>query len=213
MKTLILFWFKTQVRTEAAKVLSVNHSKAWVKDLLNDFRKHYQNLKAEVPEMPTPGGAVVVNLAAMSEAFYQELKVRVWDKEVVTKIFYEIAWNIYTKMGKLTWKLAGLTTQNDYKRLSNATNIFRKFPFNSPSYQWKDLPGEEDTVAFDCLKCPVAEYFKSKNLSEFCAATWCALDYPLAEMWNSTLERTGSIAGGAPTCDFRWKLRSSGMHN
>ncbi len=57
------------------------------------------------------------------------------------------------------------------------------------------------------MKCPVAEYFQSKGVSEFCVATWCALDYPLAEMWDARLERTGSIAGGAEICDFRWILK------
>ena len=30
------------------------------------------------------------------------------------------------------------------------------------------------------------------------------MDYPLAELWHAKLERTGSIAGGADKCDFRW---------
>lgn len=194
---------------ETAKVLSVNHSKAWVEGLLIDFQEQYKRLKTEVPKMPTLGGSVMVNLAAMSVAFYHGLKVRVSNEEEVTRIFYDIAWNIYAKMGRLTWKLAGLTVHDNYKRLLNATNLFRSFPFNSPSYQWKDVAGEKETVAFDCLRCPVAEYFKSKDLSGFCAATWCALDYPLAKMWNSELEREGSIAGGATVCDFRWRLKKT----
>lgn len=206
MKTLILFWFKVQIRLEAPKVLSANHSRKRIESLLFDFRKQYDKLKAEVPKMPTLGGSVMVHLAAMSVAFYQALMERVPDEELVTKTFYEIAWSIYSKMGKWTWAIAGLTSRNDYSRLLRATKIFRKFPFNSPSYQWWDVPNDNNIVAFDCLKCPVAEYFRSKGLSEFCAATWCALDYSLAEMWNATLERTGSIAGGASKCDFRWKL-------
>lgn len=213
MKRLILYWFKMQIRPEVRKIFLVNYGKAWVEGLLIDFHKRYKALKTELPKMPTRGGSIMVNLAAMSVAFYHELKVRIPDEEVVTKTFYVIAWNIYTKMGSLTWKIAGLTTHDDYKRLLTATKIFRSFPFNSPSYQWEDLPNSNSTVAFNCLKCPVAEYFKSKDLSEFCVATWCALDYPLANMWHSTLERTGSIAGGASMCDFRWKLRNGAEDN
>jgi len=63
------------------------------------------------------------------------------------------------------------------------------------------VPG---VAAFNCLKCPVAEYFRSHHLSELCVNTWCKLDYPLARQWGAELERTGTIAGGAPVCDFRW---------
>ncbi|MEO7582161.1 MAG: L-2-amino-thiazoline-4-carboxylic acid hydrolase, partial [Ferruginibacter sp.] len=48
------------------------------------------------------------------------------------------------------------------------------------------------------------EYFLSKGLSKFCTKTWCSLDYRLAELWHAKLERTGTIAGGADKCDFRW---------
>ena len=41
-------------------------------------------------------------------------------------------------------------------------------------------------------------------MSDFCTNTWWKLDYPLAELWNAKLERTGSIASGAEICDFKW---------
>ena len=40
-------------------------------------------------------------------------------------------------------------------------------------------------VAFDCLRCPVAEYFASHNLSELCVKTFCNPDFPLAEQWGA----------------------------
>ena len=105
-------------------------------------------------------------------------------------------------MGKLSWWLSG--RGNPYEHLFKATQLFRKFPFNSPSYKWQEVEKTSSIVSFNCVKCPVADYFKSKRLSEFCVGTWCALDYPLAEMWDAKLERSGSIAGGAEKCDFRW---------
>jgi ubiquinone biosynthesis protein len=41
-------------------------------------------------------------------------------------------------------------------------------------------------------------------MPEFCVKTWCALDYPLAEMWDSKLERGDTISAGAKKCDFKW---------
>jgi len=89
-------------------------------------------------------------------------------------------------------------------RLRVATTAFRTFPFSSPSYLWKDVEAAPRTVAFNCLKCPVAEHFRAHDLSDVCVKTWCALDFPLARQWGATLERTGTIAGGAAACDFRW---------
>ncbi len=70
----------------------------------------------------------------------------------------------------------------------------------------KDVASTAGVVGFDCLKCPVAEYFKTQELSELCVRTWCALDFPLAtDVWHAKLERSGSIAGGQSHCDFRWR--------
>jgi len=89
-------------------------------------------------------------------------------------------------------------------KLRVATAAFRQFPFSSPSYLWEDVDAGPQTVAFNCLTCPVAEHFRANDLSTLCVNTWCALDYPLARQWGSVLERTGTIAGGAAVCDFRW---------
>jgi ubiquinone biosynthesis protein len=140
----------------------------------------------------------------MSTGFYHELIARGESEDAATQLFYEIAWKVYVKMGRFSWWLAGGGNQSVYSRLLKTTKLFRAFPFNSPSYKWKTVETANNIVGFDCVKCPVADYFKSKDLSKFCTKTWCRLDYPLAELWHSKLERTGSIAGGASKCDFRW---------
>lgn len=102
--------------------------------------------------------------------------------------------------------MAGAMSNESVKKLRFATTAFRTFPFDSPSYLWKDVPAPPGVVAFDCLKCPVAEHFRSHNLSDLCVNTWCKLDYPLARQWGSELMRTGTIASGASVCDFRWHV-------
>jgi ubiquinone biosynthesis protein len=89
-----------------------------------------------------------------------------------------------------------------------STQIFRKFPFSAPDYGWEDVVSENDTVAFNCTRCQVAEYFKQHDLGEFCYETWCKLDFPLAAQWGSKLDRKASIAIGAEVCDFRWTVPS-----
>jgi len=209
MKTLILYWFKIQAANAAHLILSPHFSKDEVGKILRSYWQRYRKLKPEVPSAPTMGGSIMVHLAAMSTAFYKELTRKGKNEESTSRLLYDIAWIVYQKMGRISWWLTGWGNRNGYSRLLKATKLFRSFPFNSPSYHWKDVIAGNNIVGFDCLKCPVAEYFETKELSRFCTKTWCALDYPLAEIWNAKLERTGSIAGGAIKCDFRWKSINS----
>lgn len=207
LRNLLLYWFKVQAAKAARDILAPDYSRDEIRDILHSYWQRYKRLKPKVPETPTLGGALMVHLAAMSTAFYLELTGRGQDEATTTQLFYDIAWKVYQKMGRFSWWVAGWGNKSSYHKLLKATKLFRSFPFNSPSYQWKDVETAQDTVGFNCLKCPVADYFQTKGLSKFCAATWCALDFPLAEMWDAQLERSGSIASGATVCDFRWKVK------
>lgn len=207
IRDLTLYWFKTQATKAAGDILIASYEKEEVNEILTGYWQKYLILKKDLPKLPTLGGTIMVHLAAMSNAFYQELVATGKTKQEATKLFFDIAWKIYVKMGKLSWLLAGIRRRNKYNRLLKATQLFRAFPFNSPSYVWHDVATENNVVGFDCAKCPVAEYFIKNDLAEFCAATWCALDYPLAGLWHAELKRTGSIAGGADKCDFRWIIK------
>ncbi len=55
-------------------------------------------------------------------------------------------------------------------------------------------------------RCPVADYLGSRGAADLCAGSWCNLDYALAEMWGGTLERSGTLVGGASCCDFRFRV-------
>jgi hypothetical protein len=121
------------------------------------------------------------------------------------RLIYDIGWRIYVQMGEPPLFLASAFTRDPQKRLKLATDLFRAFPFGAPSYEWRDVPTVDGVIAFDCTKCPVAEFFGSHDASELCVQTWCRLDFPLAEKWGGRLQRTGTIAAGAAKCDFRWR--------
>jgi len=207
VRVLLTYWFKINANKAAKVVLASTYNERDIQEILINYWQRYNKLRRDIPKTQTLGGSLMVHLAAMSAAFYEELINRGQKESIATQLFYDIAWIVYQKMGKLSWKIAEWGNKSSYSKLLKATKLFRAFPFNSPSYQWQDVKSEKDVVGFNCLKCPVANYFETKGLSKFCASTWCALDYPLAEMWNAKLERTGSIAEGANQCDFRWKAK------
>ena len=213
LRTLMLYWFKKQAAKEAKHVLAPYFKSVEVHDILKAYSRRYLALKPELPAMPTMGASLMIHLSAMSTGFYQELRARGKREETATQLFYDIAWKIYQKMGRFSWWLAGWSNRSAHGRLLKATKLFRSFPFNGPAYLWKDSTTAKNVVGFDCLKCPVAEYFHKQGLSQFCVNTWCALDIPLASMWGARLERTGSIAGGANKCDFRWIVKPTKSRN
>jgi ubiquinone biosynthesis protein len=57
-------------------------------------------------------------------------------------------------------------------------------------------------------RCPVADFFRSEGAADVCAGTWCTQDFALAELWGGALELTGTLAGGAERCDFRFRSAS-----
>lgn len=212
MRDVILSWFKWQAGISARRVMAATRTKQEIEEVLRNYWKGYLVLKPGVKLTGTLGGNVMVHLAAMSTAFYQELRGRGLNEKEATRLFYEITWIVYRKMGKFVWMMTGVRSRNAAKRMSIATRMFRTFPFSGPSYQWKDRASEGNVIAFDCLRCPVAEYFKAQGLSEFCAATWCALDRPLARIWGGELVRGSSIAAGGTVCDFKF-ISNAGVSN
>lgn len=80
-------------------------------------------------------------------------------------------------------------------------------PFAPPGYQVEDVEARGYTVAFDVVRCPVADYFAARGLSDLCVALFCDLDQRLAGEWGADLVRSGTIAGGQERCDFRWQAR------
>jgi len=202
VQLIFIYWFKRQASKSAKIILSPHFSRKEIEDILSKYWDRYLSLKKDVLYQPTLGGRTMVHLAAMSTAFYNELEYRGFDEKTITDWFYQIAWKVYVKMGKMSWSIAGLFGKR--KKLKKSISLFRKFPFNNPSYKWIDHINNEKEISFDCVKCPVAEYFGRHELSNFCSNTWCAFDFPLAELWGAKLERKGSIAGGATKCDFKW---------
>lgn len=89
-----------------------------------------------------------------------------------------------------------------------SVNGFLTFPFGRPGYRFEDV-AQDYGRSLDMRRCPVADYLGTHSAADLCAGSWCNLDYALAEMWGATLQRSGTLAGGAECCDFRFRVTSS----
>jgi len=54
------------------------------------------------------------------------------------------------------------------------------------------------------LRCRVADYLGRRVAADLCAGSWCNLDYALAEMWGTHVQRSSTLVAGASCCDFRF---------
>jgi ubiquinone biosynthesis protein len=77
-----------------------------------------------------------------------------------------------------------------------------RFPFNAPGYLIENVAAQKGT-AFDVVRCPIADYFRGQGAADLCSASWCNLDYALAELTHEKLVRTKTLAHGDDRCDFR----------
>jgi ubiquinone biosynthesis protein len=178
-------------------------------DLLKQAWDRYYEIEPSIAIQPTVGAVFTTHLAAATLALHEVLLRQGIPATESHRLIFDIGWRIYVQMGEIPLLAASAVTRDPHKRLKLATDLFRTFPFGAPSYEWRDVLSTDGSIAFDCTKCPVAEFFAKHDASELCVQTFCRLDFPLAEKWGGRLDRSGTIASGAPICDFRWKPQES----
>jgi ubiquinone biosynthesis protein len=183
-----------------------------VEHALQDTWRIYDCLAQNIPKEDTWGGRLMVHLAACAVSLHRALLQMNVPGEVAAHLVSAAAWQVYEKMAVAPRILATFAKHHPFGRLKVATDVFRWFPFGPPAYRMQDVAAEAGVVAFDVLRCPVAEFFRREGQPELCVRTFCDLDFPLAKAWGGTLKRTSTIAAGAERCDFRWRvpLRASG---
>ena len=197
------FW-QALVERHAEVALKSTPIAVSVGEIMKQSWERYYELEPTLAIQPTLGAVFSTHAAALVLAMHQTLLRHGVAAAESHRLIYDIGWSVYRQMAEPPLLIASAFTRDPRKRLELATNLFRSFPFGSPSYQWRDVASPDGAIAFDCVKCPVAEFFASHDASELCVQTFCRLDFPLAQTWGGELQRSGTIASGAERCDFRW---------
>lgn len=196
--------FQSLLNRPVREVLRNEMGNEAIDRLIKNAWDEFAKLEGDLPKQQTLGATITIHLAAATLAFYNTLLKAGKTKEEATDLLYKTGWKIYKRMGEAPMLIAGIFSDNPHKRMELATQIFRMFPFTAPDYGWAEVETDKNTVAFNCTRCHVAELFMKFGLGDVCYNTFCKLDFPLAQQWGGKLTRTGSIAGGADKCDFRW---------
>jgi len=180
-------------------------ARADVDRILRQLWRNYDELAADIPRQPAFSARLCVSLAGVTIAAYRAVLAAGVEKDEAVRLVADAVWVIYAKGAVLPGLISRAIARDPVRRLRIATNLVRRFPFNSPAFVMEDVP-DHGVVAFDVRRCLIAEYFRSYGLEDLCAGTWCGQDYALAEMWGAKLERSGTLVAGDDRCGFRWKV-------
>ncbi len=159
----------------------------------------------DLPSEPTVGSRQNVMLAALTLSFLEALEHEGVERGYAIELTADVCWRFYRQWGHGTRAATRLITRDPVRRLRLSVNAFLTFPFGRPGYRFDDV-NQDDGRSLDMQRCPVADYLGSRGAADLCAGSWCNLDYALAELWGGTLERTGTLVGGASCCDFRFSV-------
>jgi ubiquinone biosynthesis protein len=147
-----------------------------------------------------------VMLACLSFSMLAVLLDRGIERQYAIELIADAAWKVYEKWAILPRFLARLFVRDPVDRMKSCVNTFLRFPFNPPGYTLERTPSDCG-IRFNVLRCPVALYLQRLDAGDLCVASWCNLDFPLAEIWGGKLKRTGTLAGGSDHCDFHFTVR------
>jgi hypothetical protein len=164
---------------------------------------------AKLPPEPTVGSRMNLRLACFTMSFFEALMGIGTDRAYAIELVADAVWRVYRLWSTIALKLAYLTPGRTTSLAFAVANpgdreggVSLSFPFNAPGYVIETVPAKIGT-AFDVVRCPVADYFRKQGAVDLCTASWCNLDYALAEMTHEKLVRTTTLVRGADRCDFR----------
>lgn len=185
-------------------------TRADVDDLLKAAWVRYAEVVGKLPPEPTIGSRMNVRLACFTMSFFDALLAIDINREYAIELVADAAWKVYRLLSVITFELAhlrtGKTTSLAFAVAGRGdlhqADVSLRFPFNAPEYLIETVPADVGT-AFDVVRCPIADYFRAAGAIDLCSASWCNLDYALAEMTHEKLVRTKTLVRGDDRCDFR----------
>jgi hypothetical protein len=191
--------FMTAARTAPEPRFSTEETE----EILRQTGDQYRNLAASLPHEKTVGARLSLRWAAFDAALFRTLTDRGVAKEEALDLAAEATWEAQGKAMAPLNRLTRLLARDPLKAASLAAKLSSMSIFRPPGWLREDVP-VTDGFGFDLTRCPFADYLRPLGLGELCERTICATDFRAAEERGVVLTRTGTLAGGAARCDFRF---------
>jgi L-2-amino-thiazoline-4-carboxylic acid hydrolase-like protein len=140
-------------------------------------------------------------------ALYRALQEHGMARSQAGGFIEEVNWNIFGPVTASSFKISRARSSKLQIRIRWILDTMFFVLFTSP-FQRRVLPSD-DGVAFDVVACPFSAYLRDQGVPDLTAYAACSLDHRMARQWGVRLDRSQTIAEGAPLCDFRFKSNSS----
>ena len=174
-----------------------------------ETRREYEAL---IPRIPYIGGVKNplswnLNGSALFLAMWRVLKCRGVSPQESVDLFCEMSdlWlRSYPK--RLVRLLGRLRFTRPYRGLLKKkaeASRKRRYPADFV-YDYVEGDGGDFEFGVDYTECAILKFLRERG-SEQIAPHVCRIDYPMSRALGLGMERTGTLAGGAPRCDFRFK--------
>lgn len=138
-------------------------------------------------------------------ALYRALREYGMPPEQAQPLIEEINWEVFGTGIGASFAFSRLRGAKLQTRVQWILDVLFFALFTQP-FRKQDVPSNNG-IAFDVVRCPIAEYFQQQGVPELTRAAACDLDHRMANIWGVKLERSQTIAAGDARCDFRFKLK------
>jgi len=176
---------------------------AEVRGLVGDAWRIFDEREPRLAAQPTIGSRLNVKFACLTLAFFHALLKHGLERTYAIQIMSDLTWAFYAKWCGVGRLLGGRGVITHFGQLKTGDVVPLLFPFNPPGYIAKWVPADCG-VAYDVVRCPVAELFRNNAAADLCVSSWCNLDFPLGEMLGQKLTREKTLVLGDDRCTFRW---------
>lgn len=176
--------------------------------VLREARQEYEAL---IPQLPYVGGTQPFTQFLMATAWYlalyRVLKRRGETVEAVGLLIYQASEAYAQTYPRLLRRVLGFMSFSPryLRRVQKAAakSHARRYPGN---YVFDYVPGDGATFDYgvDYIECGPCKFLREQGAAEL-AAYVCPTDIITSRLFGWGLQRTMTLAEGAPRCDFRFK--------
>lgn len=168
--------------------------------------RHHEALARARQRRYTPGLTLVIRYLEWNAALWRALRDEGVAPSLAGELIERISWAIYGPATTLTYRLSRLRSGRLWTRVGFTVDLMFALFLTRPFQRRKRAA--TDAHAFDILGCPLAAWCREHEVPELTRHAACSLDHRMAETWGVELQRRGTLADGAPLCDFRFQPRS-----
>jgi len=167
----------------------------------------FGQLATQIPQT-NYGARHLLRMSAYSVALFRALIAQGFESESATELVSNAVFSAIRPGRDAMDRLGRIRHRARLRGARWASDLARRLYYAEPGWRMQAVL-VDDGFGMDVSRCMVAEYFDRLGESELCQRVICDQDVRSAARHGITLERSGTLAGGADRCDFRYHVPST----